>query len=205
MSDEADQSIDFSLGDDKHIKNLFRDINSSYSLEASFSFEVSDDLADEDLSFKEEEGNPAKKKGRNIPEDLKRMSEGFVSVLFKKYANNVYVPNNNYSKNKKNINSNVNTESSNNRITKVPQLVRVVFILQKFNTESRQIPSQVAAVKQICDNSYEKYDEITNSHDYKKYKYNNFDSAALNEKLAKYSPANKKNNTCNNIILPPIV
>jgi hypothetical protein len=130
MSDEANISIDFSIGDDKHIKNLFRDINSSYSLGGSFSFEVSNDLEDEELSFKEEEGNPDKKKGRDLPEDLKRMSEGFVSVLFNKYANNVYVPNINYSKIKKNINSNVNTESSNNRNTKVPPLVILFFIFR---------------------------------------------------------------------------
>ncbi len=65
----------------------------------------------------------------------------------------------------------------------------------------------MAAVKNIFDNSYEKYERVenTNSIDHKKNNCNNFDSTALNEILAKYSPAKKKNKTCNNIILPPIV
>jgi hypothetical protein len=67
--DNTKDSIDFSLGDDNDLKHLLEDINSSFSIEVSCSFDYSREIDEAEVENLFVENKPKKRKG--LPEDVK--------------------------------------------------------------------------------------------------------------------------------------
>jgi hypothetical protein len=67
--DNTKDSIDFSLGDDNDLKHLLEDINSSFSIEISCSFDYSREINEAEVENLCVENKPKKRKG--LPEDVK--------------------------------------------------------------------------------------------------------------------------------------
>jgi hypothetical protein len=67
--DNTKDSIDFSLGDDNDLKHLLEDINSSFSIEVSCSFDYSREIDAAEVDNIFVENKPKKRKG--LPEDVK--------------------------------------------------------------------------------------------------------------------------------------
>jgi hypothetical protein len=70
MQDTTKDSVDFSLGDDNDLKHLLEDINSSFSIEASCSFDYSREIDEVDLDNVDVE-RKCKTKRKGLPEDVK--------------------------------------------------------------------------------------------------------------------------------------
>jgi hypothetical protein len=69
LEETQERSFEFSLGDDADLKHLLRDINSSFSIEASCSFDFSREITD-DLTIDEKDLEKNNKRKR-LSDDVK--------------------------------------------------------------------------------------------------------------------------------------
>jgi|LauGreDrversion4_2_1035121.scaffolds.fasta_scaffold1095443_2 hypothetical protein len=71
MSHSKDNSIEFSLGDEADLKNLLQNINSSYSIEPSCSFEYYNEINEEMLFNDKEKAGKQNKTEKRVPVEVK--------------------------------------------------------------------------------------------------------------------------------------